>query len=80
MNTQNESASPDSISDHTLDKALDVLPEVPDEAKVKPEPTHEEIEVVAHQIYEEKGRIKGSAETNWEAAEGRLKGETFNGV
>jgi len=80
MNTQEESVLPDPIPDHTLDKALDVTPYVPDVVKFNPEPTHEEIAVVAHQIYEKKGSPKGLAEKHWEAAESDLQRETFNGV
>ena len=80
MKTQEESVLPDAISDHTLDKALDVTPNEQDVAKVNPEPTHEEIAVVAHEIYEKEGAPKGLAEKHWEAAESDLQRETFNGV
>ena len=43
----------DAIFGRALDNALDVTPVTTDLAKL--EPTHEEISVVAHQIYDEKG-------------------------
>jgi len=36
-------------------------------------PTHEEIAVVAHQIYEEEGCTDGFADSHWHAAEARLQ-------
>ncbi len=40
-------------------------------------PTHEEIAVVAHQIYEEEGCPDGFAEGHWEAAERSLNRDAF---
>jgi hypothetical protein len=68
------------VSDHTLDKALEVTPNAPEPATTNPEPTHEEIAVVAHEIYEKEGSPQGLAETHWETAESDLHRETFNGM
>jgi hypothetical protein len=38
----------------------------------KSKPTHEQIAVVAYQIYEEAGRPDGFAEGHWDAAESSL--------
>lgn len=62
------------------DNLLAGTPGAPVPAELKPEPTHEEIAVVAHQIYEEEGGPSGLAESHWEAAKSHLRPETFNGM
>ncbi|MEQ1853623.1 MAG: DUF2934 domain-containing protein [Chthoniobacteraceae bacterium] len=62
------------------DNLLAGTPGAPVPAELKPEPTHEEIAVAAHQIYEEEGCPSGLAESHWEAAKSHLRPETFNGL
>ena len=53
------------------DDDLDVTPSAFGKADIKP--THEEISVLAHQIYEEEGCPSGLAAAHWEAAERSLQ-------
>ena len=55
------------------DGDLDVTPSAFGKADLNCEPTHEEIAVLAHQIYEEEGCPSGLAEAHWETAERSLK-------
>jgi hypothetical protein len=43
-----------------------------EDSDLGPKPSHEEISVVAHQIYEEEGCPDGFEESHWHAAEARL--------
>lgn len=46
-----------------------------EDSDLSPKATHEEISVVAHQIYEEEGCPDGLADSHWHAAEARLRSE-----
>ena len=45
-----------------------------EDSDVSIKPTHEEISILAHQIYEKEGCPDGLADEHWFAAEARLQG------
>lgn len=57
------------------DSDLDVTPSALGETDPKRTPTHEEISVAAHQMYEAEGCPGGLAEDHWYTAERLLIGE-----
>lgn len=69
MKTQKRSV----LVDDDKDNDLDVTPSAFGKADLNCKPTHEEISVLAHQIYEEEGCPSGLAEAHWEAAERSLQ-------
>ena len=54
------------------DNDLDVTPSALGKADADCKPTHEEIAIVAYQLYEDAGCPNGFAEGHWEAAEQSL--------
>lgn len=69
MKTQKRSVLVNADNDYDLD----VTPSAVGKADLNGKPTHEEISVLAHQIYEEEGCPSGLAAAHWEAAERSLQ-------